>query len=283
MRPATFTPPFDIGSGHPVLALHSSMSSKSQWRPLAATLDSRHAVVAVDLHGYGGHPLPTHGKAHRLEDEVAFVAKQAIDALGSPEPMHVVGHSFGGAVALSLARTRPELVRSLTLYEPVCMSLLDRDGPYFHVMRLIADGIEACVKQGDLPEATRTFIDYWGGPGSYDAYDHEARQRLHRLVPKVPLDFAALSSGPASPDWYAAIPVPTLLMVGRSSLESVRSIAKALWAVMPRSDLVELPGDHLLPMRNPAVVNREIARFLETFSDLFAASIDQMPRPRVAA
>jgi len=266
MQTASNTASFDIGTGDPVLAVHSSASSKSQWRPLAATLGSRYRVIGVDLHGYGGNPLPSTGPAHRLEDEVDLVAARAIEALGTAQPMHVVGHSYGGAVALSLARLRPELVRSLTLFEPVCMNLLERYGPHSYTMRFIADHVAACVEHADLSEAARTFIDYWGGPGSYDRFDLEERKRLDQRVRKVPLDYAALSSAPASPAWYAAIAVPTLLMAGSSSLESARTIARILSARIPRAQLVELPGDHLLPMRNPAVVDREIARFLGTFS-----------------
>lgn len=261
--PATpITGTLDIGTGDPVLALHSSTSSKSQWRPLAAQIGSRHRVVAVDLHGYGSNPMPPAGRPFRLEDEVDLVVERASAVLGAGVPMHVVGHSYGAAVALSLAVLRPDLVRSLSLYEPVCFNLLERDGPYYNLARLFADRIEVRVERGDLSDAARLFTDYWGGAGSYDAFDPEAQRRLDRTVHKVPLDFHALSSGPESADWYAGIKVPTLLMAGTTSLESARTMAKVLWAAIPDSRLVVLPGDHLLPMRNPVVANNEVAKFL---------------------
>lgn len=84
----------------------------------------------------------------------------------------------------------------------------------------------------------------------------------------------ALCTGPES-DFYAGITVPTLLMAGTTSLESARTMAKVLWATIPKSRLVVLPGDHLLPMRNPVVVNAEIAKFLREQDRLRAA--DQRP------
>jgi len=45
-----------IGRGQPVLLLHATMSSKSQWRSLAERLAARFLVVAADLHGYGDNP-----------------------------------------------------------------------------------------------------------------------------------------------------------------------------------------------------------------------------------
>jgi pimeloyl-ACP methyl ester carboxylesterase len=262
MQPDPITGTLDIGTGDPVLALHSSTSSKSQWRPLAAQIGSRHRVVAVDLHGYGSNPMPPADRPFRLEDEVDLVVARATAVLGADEPMHVVGHSYGAAVALSLAVLHPERVRSLSLYEPVCFNLLERDGPYYNLARLFADRVAVRVDRGDLSDAARLFTDYWGGAGSYDAFDPEARKRLERTVHKVPLDFHALCSGPESARWYAAIKVPTLLMTGTTSLESARTMAKVLWATIPGSRLVALPGDHLLPMRNPWAVNAEIERFL---------------------
>jgi pimeloyl-ACP methyl ester carboxylesterase len=261
MQSTPVTGTLDIGRGAPVLALHSSTSSKSQWRPLAAQIGSRHRVVAVDLHGYGSNPMPPADRPFRLEDEVDLVVSRAAAVLGSQEPVHVVGHSYGAAVALSLAVLRPDLVRSLSLFEPVCFNLLERDGPYYNLARLFADRVEVRVDRGELSDAARFFTDHWGGPGSYDAFDAEARKRLDRTVPKVPLDFQALFTAPDA-DWYAAIKVPTLLMAGTNSLESARTMAKVLWATIPASRLVVLPGDHLLPTRNPVVANNEIAKFL---------------------
>jgi pimeloyl-ACP methyl ester carboxylesterase len=118
----------------PVLALHSSLSSRSQWRALAAHLGPGYRVVPIDLHGYGANALPANAEAFRLDDEVQLVVARALEALGARTPAHVVGHSYGAAVALTLARTRPEWVRSLALYEPVCFGLLPRDGPYLNVV-----------------------------------------------------------------------------------------------------------------------------------------------------
>lgn len=261
MRPTAF----DIGTGDPVLALHSSASSKAQWRSLADDLGSRFRVLAVDLHGYGGNPLPAAGTPFGLDDEVGLVADSAITMLGAPQPMHVVGHSYGAAVALALARRRPGLVRSLTLYEPVCFNLLERAGPYFHVVRGFAERVAARVGSGDRSGAAREFIDYWSGRGSYDAAPAEVRARLDEVIPKVPLDFAALMSAPRDPRAYSSISAPTLLLSGRMSPESTRTIARTLWSAMSTSLILDVPGGHLMPLHRPADFTRHVARFLAGF------------------
>jgi pimeloyl-ACP methyl ester carboxylesterase len=49
---------FVAGAGVPVVLLHASLSSKSQWRELAAQLAPRFRVIAIDLSGYGDNPMP---------------------------------------------------------------------------------------------------------------------------------------------------------------------------------------------------------------------------------
>jgi len=105
-----------------VVALHCSLGSGRQWTRLAAELGSDHEVIAPDLSGYGNNPgpfdLPT-----TLAQEVELLAECLYDANG---PIHLVGHSYGGAIAFKIATDSPfaHRVRSLTLIEPVLPTLL---------------------------------------------------------------------------------------------------------------------------------------------------------------
>ena len=108
----------EVGAGETVVLLHSSASSGAQWRSLCAPLAERFTALAPDLYGYGASdPWPGRA-AMTLADEVA-----PLEALLArrPGPVHLVGHSYGGAVALRLALRAPTL-RSLTLIEPVAFT-----------------------------------------------------------------------------------------------------------------------------------------------------------------
>src|SRR5262249_33301377 len=86
----------EFGAGTPVILLHSSASSSRQWQSLVERLQPRHRVFSVDLHGYGDSGTWHGGRAFTLADEAAVVVAlaQQLDA-----PAHIVGHSYGGAVA----------------------------------------------------------------------------------------------------------------------------------------------------------------------------------------
>lgn len=94
--------------------VHGLGGSATNWTDLAALLGTRAAGIAVDLPGFGRSRPPAgfdFTPAAHADALLCFLA-------GRNEPVHLLGNSFGGAIALSVAARRPELVRTLTLISP---------------------------------------------------------------------------------------------------------------------------------------------------------------------
>src|SRR5262249_58233939 len=90
----------EAGAGETVVLLHATASSGAQWRALAEILRPCAHVLAPDLYGYGEtDSWPGHGPIS-LADEAALA--DAVLPAGEG-PIHLVGHSYGGAVALRFA------------------------------------------------------------------------------------------------------------------------------------------------------------------------------------
>jgi pimeloyl-ACP methyl ester carboxylesterase len=102
------------GSGTPVVLLHGLSGSSRWWKRNREALASRHTVAAVDLVGFGKnrHFLGFPAVLPRFE-EVASLLARWLETFS--EPVHLVGHSMGGQIAIRLAAERPDLVRSLLL------------------------------------------------------------------------------------------------------------------------------------------------------------------------
>lgn len=104
-------------TGEPVVLVHGNVSSGVFWHPTMAALPDRYRPLAPDLRGFGRtEALPvdaTRGLRDHSEDLLSYLR-----ALGLG-PVHLVGWSMGGGVVLQLLRDHPELVRSLTLVNPV--------------------------------------------------------------------------------------------------------------------------------------------------------------------
>lgn len=107
--------PVPPGGGEPALFVHGLGGGSTNWTDLMALLSGRLAGEAVDLPGFG-HSDPPPGGRYSLDAHVRAVVRLVeIQARG---PVHLVGNSLGGAVAVRLAAEHPGLVRTLTLVSP---------------------------------------------------------------------------------------------------------------------------------------------------------------------
>jgi pimeloyl-ACP methyl ester carboxylesterase len=94
----------EAGNGPTVLCLHSNASHSGQWRGLMDQLSDRFRVVAVDSWGSGRTAEWPSDRVIRLADEVELLQPLLDSASG---PLHLVGHSYGAAVALKAALLHP--------------------------------------------------------------------------------------------------------------------------------------------------------------------------------
>lgn len=101
------------GESEPVVLLHGFGGSTYLWRQVTPRLAGRFRVLAIDLNGFGWTERPRTCEAYTLEGQAALVLG-VLDALGI-ERAHLVGHSYGGGLAIWLAARHPERVRSLSL------------------------------------------------------------------------------------------------------------------------------------------------------------------------
>lgn len=232
-----------------VVAIHCSGSSGAQWRSLEAKLGGRCRVLAPDLAGRGS-----------LAGEAAPIIKM-IEGLG--EAVHLVGHSFGGAVALQIARTRPQVLRSLTLIEPSAFHLL-RNGDAIDAAALreiteVATQAEADLASGDSIGGFGRFLDYWK-PGSWDAMPAEKRAAFAPQLAKVTLDFHALLSERAEIEDVRHLGVPTLLLQGGCTKLPSRCVVSRLRGALPAAQFRVVQGaGHMLPVTHREQVNAVIA------------------------
>lgn len=253
----------DAGAGVPVIALHGSAATSGQWRFLAGCLEGRFRVVAPDLPGYG--------RSEALEEGAPDLARVAarlvplIDAAG--EPVHLVGHSFGGAVALKIARAMPERVRSLTLIEPASFHLL-RDGKapdrrlHAEIMGVASD-VRGFVHEGDPWNGMARFVDYWHGPGAWARSSDALRLTLAACIGQVDADFAAIAAEQETLDDCAAVAVPTLCVMGLESPAVSMRVTELVAEAIPGARLELVPdAGHMAPLTDPHVVDPMIRRHL---------------------
>jgi pimeloyl-ACP methyl ester carboxylesterase len=255
----------EAGSGPAVVCLHCSASTSGQWRPLMERLADRYHVIAADLYGCGKSPAWPEERPMWLDDQLALLAP-VFERAG--ERFHLIGHSYGGAIALKAAPGLRPRLRSLVLYEPVLFSVLLNDAPDSPAAREIVsvrgDAI-GLINQGDLDGAARRFIDYWMGEGAWEATPHARRPALKAAVRTVKPEWHSAFNEPTPLEAFRAVDVPALLLTGSASTAAARAVAQLVAGALPRVRVEEIEGaGHMAPVTHPQQINALIERFLAT-------------------
>jgi pimeloyl-ACP methyl ester carboxylesterase len=252
------------GHGPAILCLHSSTSSSKQWTALTELLSHSNEIVAPDLYGYGDSPAWDFSRSLSLSDELELL-RPTLDSICGP--FHLIGHSYGAAVALTLAHDNPTRIRSLTLYEPVLFNLLfegsDASDTVAEV-RTVRDDVIRFVNRGALHNAGRRFVDYWSGDGVWDKFEDWQRDSVAKRMPKVVADFDAVCGHTTPLTSYRELDIPTLLLYGIESPESTRRIVDVLSHTLPKAEVRGFLGmGHMGPITHAEKIAQLIGKFLE--------------------
>lgn len=266
----------ESGSGRPVVMLHCSASSGSAWRGVTHWMGHGVRAIAPDLYGCGASEPWRRQRPLQIGDHVKLVEAIAARFGG---PIDLVGHSFGGAVALraAIALQQQGRLQSLTLIEPVSFHLL-RGGS--SVDRRLYDQtvwlyrqIRVALLDNDADRGMGRFVDYWNGPDSWGRLDAETRHRLSSRLGSVADDFAAVFADTTTIDAYGAISAPTMLIGGNLSPAPTQRLCQLLAVAIPGVEHVTITAGHMAPMTHPAVIGALIASHLDY----------AQPKPRRAA
>jgi pimeloyl-ACP methyl ester carboxylesterase len=226
------------GAGDWWVLLHGTPLTPAVWDEVAAYLRRTGRVLCPDVTPAGVAPDTTDAQA-------GLAAGLASARGGLPEQMHVVGHSFGGQVALDLALLIPHRVQSLTL---VC----SRDTPFPSFA-----AAAAALRRGD-PVDTDAALTRWftaserRANGAVVRYARDCLRDADRQSWAAALDAIARYDRAGS---VAAISAPVTLIAAELDPVSTPAAMSALASRLPRASLTVLPGAaHMSPFTDPAAL-----------------------------
>jgi pimeloyl-ACP methyl ester carboxylesterase len=214
--------------GDPVVLLSGAGSNASTWYPHVAALAEIGPVYGIDL---PGDPNPSVARAPITPPESCAAWLDEVLAQLSDRPVHLVGFSYGGWIAMNQAIRAPGRVASITLLDPAGLTRLDAR---FWLWMSIS-GL-ACMTPMPLRRRLARWLDsppmaqpelitlMWAGLRGYHA------------EPKFPVIL--------TDDELRAIAVPVLLVTGARSALLTPAEARARGAVMPHAEVAVVPGSH---------------------------------------
>ena len=261
-----------------VIALPCSGSNGSQWHSLAVMLNGHYRVLAPSLLNYAAAVATAPNRDFVLLDE----ARPVLEMLDrTVSPVHLVGHSYGGAVALVAAVERPQRINSVTLFEPTLFHLLEQTCPQdlqaLRQVQQIANDVARLNALGRREDAAALFVDFWAGGCIWTKLRPAVRDALAQYVPKATLEFNALFNERMRLQDYAT-PFPVFIMEGEFAPAPTRRIARRLSATLPIAFQSTISGvGHMGPVTNAEQIAAKISNFIAQSHDRAT------PRARAAA
>ncbi|PXY32460.1 alpha/beta fold hydrolase [Prauserella muralis] len=265
-----------------VVYVHGLGGSSTNWTDLAALLSPVAGGAALDLPGFG-FSEPADGFTFSLSAHADVVARFVEQ--DSAEPVHLVGNSMGGAIALLVAARRPELVRTLTLVSP---AMPDRrldprrlSDPRMALAYLPVVGKKArreLAALGPRERAEQVIRLCFAEPHAFPehrldelAEEHSARAAYewvnHAMARSTMEIFRMWFTAGSRSLWSVArtVEAPSLVVWGtKDRVISVRR-AKRTAQVLPRSRLLVLPRTgHVAQMERPRTVARAVLGMWES-------------------
>jgi pimeloyl-ACP methyl ester carboxylesterase len=254
----------EYGSGAPIVLLHAGGASGKQWAKVGALLEARFRVIAPDLWGFGGTEHWS-GEQELTHDDQALLVAGVIEQL-CKQPVHLVGHSYGGATAVRLMLGNMALVRTAVLIEPILTPLLRLAGEEDHFREYLqmAHSFLENAAAGNLNEAWRAFLDYRNGPGTWEALPEPQRERFRCVTESTVAAFRSNLSNPTSLEDLERLSLPILVMSGEKTTVPDRRVTEILRDGIPQCRYALIPGaEHMSPLTHPAFIAEAVERHID--------------------
>ena len=256
-----------------VVCLHGSASNGGQWRSFRQALRGRCRVFTPDLVGYGSRRFRANAR-FTLQHEIDAILEQIGDIT---EPFHLIGHSYGGAVATYFAQQYPERVKSLIVYEPANFAVLFEEDLHTDASREIRE-VRASFGQGSWTalsrwRAARSFISYWSGVAAWREFNFAQRSWIAGVAPKVRAEFDAIMAAKDSLSDVSNLDMPVRIICGTGTRLAAKRVCELMAAQIRNSRLLQLVNmQHMAPLTDPHTVNPLLVDFVVPVIEPTAAS-----------
>lgn len=246
------------GLGQPLLLIHAGIADSRMWDEQFPVFAQRYRVIRYDVRGYGQTRLGP-GTFANHEDVAAL-----LDALGT-QKAHIIGVSYGSAIALDFTLAYPDMVASLVMVAPGAGGV----EPSERIRQFIHDE-NALLEQGNIEGATELNLRLWvdGIHRSPEQVNPLVRQRVydmqyHAFTIPMPEGIQEEELQPPAITRLSEVRAPALIIVGDLDLPEKLELTAQLASAIPNARQHIISGTaHLPSMEQPDEFNRVVLNFL---------------------
>ncbi len=260
----------DVGAGPTLLFLPGSYSNHAAWKGVQKALKGSYRMISTSLPGYGGSKEVRDDAVCDMSLMSNFVA-DVVNHVG--EPVHLIGHSYGGTVTYAAALSRKVPLLSLITFEgnPVYSQLGDVEFSWMIDMLDMVQQFEGAFASDD-PDAAGIIIDYWSQPGVFRSMPDQFQDYCRSTASTNILDWRSVAGFTPYFSEYAAIDMPCTVVRGEFANQAIVDITDGVSREIPDSSLHVVKGSgHFLISTHPEdcakIIDRHMAYYATIHSD----------------
>lgn len=225
----------------PFIFIHGSFANANSWRRIISRYENDDKSVAINLPGHGGMDDPDDFDQPTFKPEFDAILNQIEGKIDMSHGIHLVGHSYGGVVALAALFQNILPIKKLTLFEPVSVSVL-KTFSEFDAMKIVDDFVDEYHQANDASEefACRHVIDFWGGSGSFNFIPQHIQNEMINMTENNLRHWDLCKMELASVQEFHKIDIPVNIINGEKSNDVAKLIARTLNGAFENSSLSEV-------------------------------------------
>jgi pimeloyl-ACP methyl ester carboxylesterase len=244
-----------------IMMLHGTASNSSQWSLLAKKLSQFCQVLTPDIPGYDSCKLVLHQNKSSLDSRINPLLN-LLDTVNGK--IHLIGHSFGGLVALRLGELRPYKVSSITLYEPTVIGVFRKStNPYDLTLVAEVKQLAEVVANSSPYVAMESFINFWHGMHRWKSLSLGIQKQLSTYSDIATKDFLNGFEDFYQPRAHPYFRGKVNVLFGADTVPIAKRIASKLVEQLPHASLHEIAElGHMGPITNPEKFNSSVISIL---------------------
>jgi esterase len=252
----------ETGSGIPLVLVHGSVVDYRTWDTQVPDFSKAYRTIAVSLRHY--YPENWNGLgddfsvAQHASDVAALIKKLNLGKV------HLLGHSRGGSIALTVASLYPEVIRSIILEDANMESLIPETPEKQKRMaeaKARGEGVRANLATGGPEKAAQEFVDSYGGRGAWGKVPAERKQVV---IDNIGTATESGERGKLSCADIQKFKFPVLLLNGERSPKLYGEMLTVMRQCKPDipAPLIVPKGTHSMHRDNPEFFNKAVLDFL---------------------